>query len=506
MKVRSNAHASQHLNFTQVKQASKELQDPRYSDLLKGTEGQQMAEVARKLTYVQNDYRNGRLHAKDSFQNCLTLGVVASVSGLTAALAGHPAITSLAALVAAGAGWGTVNARMQAQSFASKEKLVEDLNADLAKAGENLAASMVSEGSDPGHLTDRRYFTGGVLKNLATVHSRDSGLALRVRAEVVGSHPYQLESDLVERKVSIRSPQGECTFPGWLQIGDKELVIHRSDPKAPHAGSLTQTIRADGESRLGFTPRSGGGSSVPEITTSSIGPGEGFLASAYCWEKGQIATFVRDRLVVATPVIPLQELSPSKVRVLPEGVVGAYSQVDGVKRAVECSFPESYGLGTWCSTTSYTSKPRWVESQIGSAGVSICSDDKLGSFRARAADGSTLEGRGTLVFNEGAYRLEQSQAAGTVKQSLLAGEVLLQLRGEKGNIRLQHRSGQSPRAVFQADRNFQEEARELPVVLTEQGRYLVRDGQQQLELEPPLPLYFLEKCGSAYEEKPGKKS
>ena len=39
MKVRTNAQASQNLNFSQVRQASQPLQDPRYSDLLKESEG-----------------------------------------------------------------------------------------------------------------------------------------------------------------------------------------------------------------------------------------------------------------------------------------------------------------------------------------------------------------------------------------------------------------------------------------------------------------------------------
>lgn len=175
------------------------------------------------------------------------------------------------------------------------------------------------------------------------------------------------------------------------------------------------------------------------------------MASACCWEKGQVASFVGNRLVVATPVLPFQELSPGKVRVLPEGVVGAHSGVEGTRRTVECSFPESYGPGTWCSSNSYTVKPRWVESQFGA--FTIRSDEKSDSFRASAADGSVLEGKGTLVFSQGAYRLEQSQAAGTVKQSLLSGEVLLEVR--------EHRPGQPHRAISQTHANSQEEPRDL---------------------------------------------
>ena len=491
MKVRTNAQASQNLNFSQVRQASQPLQDPRYSDLLKESEGLQLKEVTRRLSYDQSDSRNKRLHAGDSLSNCLTLGVLASGTGLMAALNGHPGIASVAALFAAGASWGAVSARAQQKRLAKKEELARQLEAEVNQAGERLAATLVSDASDPGQIVDRRHYTGGVLKKVVTVHSRDSGLALRVKAEVVGSQLYQLESDQVERKVSVRSSLGESTFPGWMQIVDGTLLIHRTDPQISHAGSLVQTIRGDGESELRLTPRPDGYPRDCELKTSSLTPGDEFVASAYCWEKGQVATFVGNRLVVATPVLPFQELSPGNVRVLPEGVVGAHSGVEGSRLAVECSFPESYGPGTWCSSNSYTVKPRWVESRFGAS--TIRSDEKSDSFRASAADGSVLEGKGTLVFSQGAYRLEQSQAAGRVKQSLLAGEVLLELQDQQRSIRVQHRSGQPPRAVSQRHANFQEEPRDLTVVVTDRGSYQVHDGDQLVELAPPLPLFFLEK-------------
>lgn len=502
---RKAAEARNTLNFSQVKASSPALQADQFQPLIKD---QHEVSVGSVLANLKEARGTAQYHAADSRTTRNVLGGISAAGvagGIFAAVTGHPILASGAAVVTLGAGFFSFRCHGEAQKLQGEFKVADDAFKATEKAADELAATLVTDGPGPDQITDRRYYTSGIITGVATVHSRESGTLLRTQVELGGNVPRKLEANISKGTVSVRSPQGDQSFQGKLELRDQGITIHNTGRQTSHNdGPLTQSIQPDGSSKVSFSlPRNSGYNYnyTCNLGTDDAKAEKGFVSNTYVWENGQAASYSSgDSLVVANPFVPFQDLKPDAVRVLPDGVVGVSSQVDGSYQADEASLPASQGIGTWSLTGHPNLTKRLVEMSFGNDAFRVTTDLKSGTTRVTAADGDHVDSQATLIEINKTYRMQNQHVLGTMEQSLMPKEVLLTLQTGGRTLCVQHKSGQEPRAVEQEDKDFLEDVKSLPITLDDKGTYWVKDGSNQIEMKPMMPLSFLEK------EAPAKKA
>ncbi|MFN8614161.1 MAG: hypothetical protein U0931_41910 [Vulcanimicrobiota bacterium] len=475
------------LNFSQIK-SSPLLQNEQFQPLLKDHDEAQIGQVLTKLNESRRnlDYRKSEKAGERNFQYAASLAGAAG--GVWAALAGHPLVASAAAVVSLGMGTLGAFSHRSVKKYQAELEVAKGAYQATEKAGDELANSLVSDGPGPDQITDRRYYTSGIITGVATVHSRESGALLRTQVELGGNVPRKLEANIAKGTVSVRSPQGDETFPGKIELGSTDVAI--ASEASAGGGNLKQSISPDGTSTIYLTTSR---NNYHYLGSEGAKGEKGFIASTYAWESGQAATVSGDNLIVANPIVPLQDLKPQSVRVLPDGVIGVKSHISGSYRADEVNLPGTQAIGTWASLTSPTHTIRMVEMTFGNDAFRVTSDLKSGTTRVTSADGSHVDSQATLVEINQTYRMQNQHVLGLMEQSLLPKEVLLTLQTGGRTLCVQHKSGQEPRAVEQEDKDFLEDVKSLPIELDAQGTYWVKDGGQRIEMKPMMPLSFLEK-------------
>lgn len=485
--MRIEAQARNGLNFSQVKR-NPLLQQERLEPFVEPFGG---ATVDRALAHAGKLQKAALRQSKEarSVRNGLAVaGLMAAAGGSWVALSGHPWIgAGVIGLSLAVAGGLSFLQHRQASRSDSEAELSGQALGLISEAADQYAASLLSEGPGPDQYTDRRYFTAGIIREIATVHSRESGAVLRTQVELGGPVPRRLEANPAKGTVSMRSPQGDITFDGELKLSGSQglTIITRAKP-GQAGGSLTQSIRPDGYSEVNGDT---GGWSNRSLTTVSTQPEDGFCSPTYVWESGQLASYARDVLYVANPIVPFQDLS--EVRVLPDGVVGNPSDFGSTRRAYEAVPPAPLSIGTWSSLAQPQLTERLIETRFA-GGFTVLSDQKIGTVRLSAPDGTTLEVPSTLVETNGAYRLTAQHPLGNLEQSLLPGEVLLSLHEDHRIVAVRHKSGSEPTASEHLDEEFLSPGQTLAVTLDEQGTYWVGEGASRIDLKPLVHLNFLE--------------
>jgi hypothetical protein len=479
------------LNFSQIKSSSSALQADQFQPFLKEYNDVPVCTVLHKL----NEQRESTQYLADDsrFSRNLLGGVSAAgvAGGVWAALAGYPIVAAGAAVASLGAGFFSFRSHSNMQKQRAELSLTDNVYKATEKAADDLAASLVTDGPGPDQITDRRYFTSGVITGVATVHSRESGTLLRTQVELGGNVPRKLEANISKKTVSVRSPQGDQSFPGRIELGSQGITVHAEGQQSSNDGPISQSIMPDGTSEVTFSYQRG---YTRTLSTDNAKAEKGFQAGTYSWQNGQAASYQsNDTLIVTNPIVPLHDLKPGAVRVLPDGVVGVSSQVNGSYQADEASLPNSRGIGTWSSVSNPNLTTRLVEMSFGKDAFRVTSDLKSGITRVTAADGDHVDSQATLIEINKTYRMQNQHVLGTMEQSLLPKEVLLTLQTGGRTLCVQHKSGQEPRAVEQEDKDFLEDVKSLPITLDDKGTYWVKDGSNQIEMKPMMPLSFLEK-------------
>ncbi|MBS2036370.1 hypothetical protein JST97_15375 [bacterium] len=472
------------------------LQVDAYQPLLKQLDEVEVGSVLQRLSKARESAAFQRDERKFDRGGLIALSAAGIAGGVWAAVSGHPLIASAAGLAAVGTGFFGLRAHSQVKKLNAEYELTNSVHQAAEKAADEVANSLVVDGPGPDQITDRRYYTGGIITGVATVHSRESGALLRTQVELGGAVPRKLEANVSKGTVSVRSPQGDQSFSGALDVSHSTVTIRSNFAQGKTEGPITQTIHPDGSSQLELHVDR---AYSQTLSTKNALPEEGFVSSTYAWENGQAAAYTRNdysmgpNLTVANPVVPLQDLKPTAVRVLPEGVIGVNSKVSGAFQADEASLPTSKGIGTWSSVNQPDLTTRLIEMSFGGDAFRVTSDLKLGTTRVTAADGSHVDSQADLIVINKTYRMQNQHVLGTLEQSLLPKEVLLTLQNGSRTLCVQHKSGQEPRAVEQEDKDFLEDVKSLPITLDDNGTYWVKDGTQQIEMKPMMPLSFLEK-------------
>ena len=490
MKIqRQDIEARNCLNFSQVKKAPS-LQEERFKPFVDGYEGHT---VGKALENAEKVYSNANWHARDERGVRTGWGVAATVgtgAAIWAAVADNLLLAGgIGAAVTGAIGIATYY-HFQGKKWDAQATVAGDAHKTMEKAADELAASLVCDGPGPDQFTDKRYYTGGVIQGVATVHSRESGAVLRTQVDLGGAVPRRLESNVAKNTVSVRSPKGDQTFNAELELRDQGFVIKNHGTQNDTNGPISQSISPDGSSRINGKRDSYNTLSLS--TSEASGKDKGFQASSYVWENGQVAEYDGDTLFVATPIVPFQDLT--KVRILPDGVVGRSSRNDGTHLADELAVPASLGAGTWTSVSNPQLTPRLIETPFP-GGFTALSDQKAGTVKLTAGDGATLDTKSTLVETNKAFRLHTQHTLGPLEQSLLPGEVLLNLQEGDRTISVQHKSGLEPTASEHKDEDFISSGNGLTVSL-ENGTYWVGDGASKIDLKPLMPLDFLERKGA----------
>ncbi|MBX3165793.1 MAG: hypothetical protein KF760_00220 [Candidatus Eremiobacteraeota bacterium] len=488
MKIqRPQIEARNSLNFSQIKQAPG-LQAERFKSFVDGYEEKPVKTALENATKLQ---KNALYESADSRVLRNGWGAAALVgTGAGAWAAGSGSLVLGGAIGAAvtGAVGVAVYFHVQSKKQDAEAALAGEALQAMTRAADELAAGLVCDGPGPDQFTDKRYFTGGVINQIATVHSRESGAVLRTQVDLGGAVPRRLEANIAKNTVSVRSPKGDQTFAGELKLNDQGFALIAHGQPTDTDGPLTQTIHPDGSSRINAKVNNWSGLSFSSSEAS--GKDKGFQASTYVWENGQLASLSSDTLYVANPIVPFQDLS--KVRVLPDGVVGGYSDSAGTHQADEAVLPPSHGIGTWSSVSNPQLTPRLIETHFP-GGFTALSDQKTGIVRITAGDGATLDTNSTLVETNQAYRLHTQHTLGALEQSLLPNEVLLHLQDGARTVSVQHKSGSQPTASEHKDEEFLSSGHNLEVSLDEKGIYRVGEGAAKIDIKPLMPLEFLEK-------------
>lgn len=490
MKIqRPDTQARNSLNFTQVKKAPA-LQEDRFKPFVDGFQEKPVKcalenaeELRRKAAYNRDDCQGLRT-------GWGVATVVGTGAGIWAAVADNLLLAGGIGAAVTGAAGLAVYYHLQAKKHGAEATLAGEALQTMTRAADEYSASLVCDGPGPDQFTDKRYFTGGIIAGIATVHSRESGAVLRTQVDLGGSVPRRLEANLAKNSVSVRSPKGDQTFPGEIKLNDQGFSIIVNGTPSAQDGPLTQSINPDGSSRLQAKLDNWNGLSFSSSDAST--QEKGFLASSYVWENGQVASCDSNTLYVANPVVPFQDLS--KVRILPDGVVGRRARSEGTHQADEAVLPPSHGIGTWSAVSDPQFTPRLIETQFA-GGFTALSDQKAGTVRITAADGATLVTQSTLVETNKAYRLHTRHDLGPLEQSLLPGEVLLNLQDGDRTISVQHKSGGQPTASEHKDEEFLSSGNSLPVSLDDNGIYWVGDSASKIDIKPLMPLDFLERKG-----------
>ena len=488
MKVQRDAvQARNQLNFNLVKKAP-QVQEDRFQPFVKGFEDKP---VHTALDAALKQHKQANYQAGESRFSRNTLGAFSAAgtgAGIWAAVAGYPLVAGGIGLAAAAcAGFG-VRAHLQAKQADGEASLAGDAHQAMTQAADEVAASLVSDGPGPDQFTDRRYYTGGVISGIATVHSRESGALLRTQVDLGGAVPRRIEANEAKKTVAVRSPQGDQTFPGDIKLDNEGFRINAHGTQSSHDGYLSQSIEPSGNSHLYLDM---GNYNSRTLSTQETVAQAGFYAHAYAWENGQVAEFSnRKELIVANPIVPFQDLT--SVRLLPDGVVGLKTSSDTTYEAFDASLPTSGGIGTWSKMDQPTLASRLIETKFGNGFVAR-SDQKDGTIRVTAPDGSTQDSKSTLVQTNGAYRMQTQHPLGPLEQSLLPGEVLLTLQINDRTVSVQHKAGGQPMASERKDEDFLDASDALEVSLDDKGAYQVQDGVVKVEIKPLMTLEFLEK-------------
>lgn len=488
MKIQRDAvQARNALNFNLVKKAPQVQQD-RFAPFVNGFEDKTIYDGLRAAEDAQRaaSYRAG--DAQSTRNSLGALGLAGTGAGVWAALAGQPLVAGGLALVAVTAAGFGVRAHSRAKVAEGEANLAADAHKAITQAADEIANGLVSDGPGPDQFTDRRYYTGGIISQIATVHSRESGALLRTQVELGGSVPRRLEANVAKNTVAVRSPQGDQTFAGDIKVDDQGIRIDAHGTVQSHDGPLSQEIYPSGSSLLRLDI---GNYDRPTLSTDGTVAKKGFEAHAYTWENGQVASHSRNKLYVANPIVPFQDLT--NVRVLPDGVVGSKSRSDDTHDAYETSLPAAGALGTWTMVENPQLTSRLIETKFGD-GFTAMSDQKAGTIRVSAADGSSLDTQATLVQTNGAFRMQTQHPMGSLEQSLLPGEVLLTLQHNDRTLIVQHKAGGQPTASESKEHeDFLGAGDALQVTLDDKGAYQVQDGIVRTELKPLMSLEFLQK-------------
>lgn len=488
MKIqRPQLEARNCLNFSQIAKTPA-LQEERFKPFVDGF-------AEKPISSALENAEKLKEHAAYRRDDCGGVrtgwGVAAAVgtgAGVWAAAAGNMLLAGGIGAAVTGVAGLAVYYHSQSKKHGAEAALAENASQTIAKAADELAASLVCDGPGPDQFTDKRYFTGGVIHQIATVHSRESGAVLRTQVDLGGAVPRRLEANLAKNTVSVRSPKGDQTLAGELKLHDQGFALIAKGQPTDTDGFLIQTINPDGSSSINSKLNN-----YERLSCSSeqaSGKSQGFQASTYVWENGQLASLGDKVLYVATPVVPFQDLST--VRILPDGVVGRYSNKDGTHQADEVVLPPSNGIGTWTSVASPQLTPRLIETEFA-GGFTALSDQKAGTVRITAGDGAAMDTQSTLVETNKAYRLHTQHTLGTLEQSLLPNEVLLNLQDGNRTISVQHKSGSQPSASEHKDEEFLTSGTNLAVNLDDHGVYWIGEGASKVDIKPLMPLSFLEK-------------
>lgn len=490
MKIqRQDIQARNCLNFSQLKKAPS-LQEERFKPFVDGYEDKP---VGKALENAHEVHGNAVYYARDERSVRNGWGV-AAVVGTGAAVWATVADNLLLAGGIGAAVTGAVGIatyyHFQGKKWDVQAEVAGAALQTMTKAADELASSLVCDGPGPDQFTDKRYYTGGIIQGIATVHSRESGAVLRTQVDLGGAVPRRLESNVAKNTVSVRSPQGDQTFNAELKLEDNGFVIINHGTKNDTNGPVSQSISTNGYSRI--SAQLDNYHSLGFTTSEAVDDKKGFQAGTYAWENGQVAKLDGDTLYVATPIIPFQDLT--NVRLLPDGVVGRASRKDGTHLADEAVMPASLGAGTWTSVSGVQLTPRLIETPFP-GGFKVLSDQKAGTVKITAGDGTTLDSKATLVETNKAFRLHTQHTLGPLEQSLLPGEVLLNLQDGDRTISMQHKSGGQPTASEHKDEDFISSGAGLTVSLDDKGIYWVGDGASKIDLKPLMPLEFLERKG-----------
>jgi len=487
---RQDIQARNCLNFSQVKKAPS-LQEERFKPFVDGYEGKTVAEA---LTNAQKIHENASYYASEerTYRNGNGIAaVVGTGAAVWAATAGNLLLAAGIGAAATGAVGFATYYHFQGKKRQAEADVAGAALQTMTKAADELASSLVCDGPGPDQFTDKRYYTGGIIQGIATVHSRESGAVLRTQVDLGGAVPRRLESNVAKNTVSVRSPKGDQTFNAELRLEDNGFQIINHGTKNDTNGPVTQSISTNGYSRI--SAQLDNYHSLGFATSEAVDDKKGFQAGTYAWENGQVAELDRDTLYVATPIIPFQDLT--NVRLLPDGVVGRASRKDGTHLADETAVPSSLGAGTWTSVSGVQLTPRLIETPFA-GNFKVLSDQKAGTLKITAGDGTTLDTKGTLVETNKAFRLHTQHTLGPLEQSLLPGEVLLNLQDGDRTISVQHKSGSQPTASEHKDEDFISSGNGLTVSLDDKGIYWVGDGASKIDLKPLMPLEFLERKGA----------
>lgn len=497
MKIhRKPADARNSLNFSQIKTAPS-LQQERFKPFVDRFENQP---VHKALKNAEDSWKNADYSsrsARESLIGWTIASLAGGGAGAWAGLSGHPLLAGGLALAATAAGGMGVRSYMEVKSQGRAADLAQEALQTMTQAADEHAATLLCEGPGPDQYTDKRYYTGGVIEGVATVHSRESGSVLRTQIDLGGSVPRRLEANAAKKMVSIRSAQGDQSFPGELKLYEQGFQAIAHATSSAQDGPISQEIYPDGESIVHC--HNSDRRSVGMANNETVSSKSGYVAGTYVWENGQVATVYRDDLYVANPIVPFADLA--KVRVLPDAVVGADSASDGTHYANEAVVPTTHGLGTWASVSDPALTARLVSTPFG-AGFTAAGDHKQGTVKITAGDGSELETSASLQKTNGAYRLHTQHTHGRLEQSLLANEVLLTLEDGARTISVQHKSGSQPTASENKDEDFLSSGNGLPVSLDDTGIYWVGEGAARIDIKPLMPLTFLEKQASQVAKTP----
>ncbi|MBN9416441.1 hypothetical protein ABS71_02030 [bacterium SCN 62-11] len=491
MKIqRPQVDARNCLNFSQVKTAPS-LQEERFKPFVDKFENTSVESVLANAEKFRDDADWSSRGAGESRIGWTVGTLIGSGTGTWAALAGNPLLAAGLGVAATACAGLAFRSHLQVKKHDAEVDLAGKAHDAIGKAADDYAATLVCDGPGPDQFTDKRYYTGGIINSVSTVHSRESGDTLRTQVELGGAVPRKLEANLAKSTVSVRSPQGDKTFAGELRLSDNgSFSIITSAPQANDHGPLTQTIEPNGSSKLNGKLDNW---EALYLSSEASQPKQGFYAQSTVWENGQVAHTKQDNLYVADPVVPFQDLS--NVRILPDGVIGFNTASETTHEAQEAVLPVSHGIGTWSSVNQPQYTPRLLETKF-SGGFKALGDQKAGTVTITAGDGSTLDTHSTLVSTNGAFRLNTRHTLGTLEQSLLPNEVLLNLQDGARTISVQHKSGSQPTASEHKDEDFISSGNQLAVSLDDTGIYWVGEGVSKIDVKPLMPLAFLEKKAS----------
>ncbi|MBS2040327.1 hypothetical protein JST97_35395 [bacterium] len=476
------------LNFSQVKK-SPSLQGEHLKPLLDGLDGKPVGEALESVSKVSLE-RTFRSRSSAACRDRWGIAAATATGGAVwMALTAQPLGAAALGLAATAAACLGFHQHSQAKKYEGLAQQADETHQAMIEAADDYAATLVSEGPRSDQYTDRRYFTNDLIRQVATVHSRESGETLRTQIELGGPNPRRLEANIAQNTVAVRSAQGDQTFDGHLELKGSSFEIFTHGRAAYTEGPISQIICPDGSSHIHTYQAKN--ICVGFSTETAAATGKPFKESIIVWDNGQLGRMDHGRLFVASPVVPFQDLTPMPV--MPEGVIPEPVWEDSPRRTYETALPTSLGIGTFNSVEDPKFTVRTLETPFG-PGFTVTGDRKLGTTRATAADGTTLDIQGSLIDNPGSYRLQTQHPLGVLEQSLLPGEVLMHLKDGDRTVVLQHKSGEPPAANEHREEDFLSAGNPLPIRLDDQGVYQIkeRDGSTT-DIKPLMPLDFLER-------------